>query len=55
MGIVVDAKPGAEPFHRRYGFRLIDLLEGLSEARPRPTPMFLPTSEILAATPRPQR
>jgi hypothetical protein len=50
VGIVVDAKPGAEPFYRRYGFRPIDLLEGLSEARPRPTPMFLPTSEILAAT-----
>jgi GNAT superfamily N-acetyltransferase len=55
LGIVVDAKPGAEPFYRRYGFRPIDLLEGLSEARPRPAPMFLPTSEILAAVPRPQR
>ena len=52
VGVVVDAKPGAEGFYARYGFRAIDVVEGLSDARPRPTPMFLPTSEILAATPR---
>ena len=55
LGVVVDAKPGAGPFYARYGFRPVHLLEGLSEARPRPAPMFLPTSEILAATPRRQR
>jgi predicted N-acetyltransferase YhbS len=49
IGVAVDAKPGAEPFYARYGFRAIDVLEGLSDARPRPAVMFLPTSEILAA------
>ena len=52
VGVAVDAKLGAEAFYARYGFRAIDVVEGLSDARPRPTPMFLPTSEILAATPR---
>jgi GNAT superfamily N-acetyltransferase len=52
VGIAVDAKPGAETFYARYGFRAIDVVEGQSDARPRPTPMFLPASEILAATPR---
>ena len=52
VGLVVDAKPGAEAFYERYGFRAIEGVEGQSEARPAPTPMFLPTSEILAATPR---
>jgi len=52
VGIAVDAKPGAGTFYARYGFRAIDVVEDHSDARPRPTPMFLPTSEILAATPR---
>jgi GNAT superfamily N-acetyltransferase len=52
VGVAVDAKAGAEGFDARYGFRSIDVVEGLSDARPRPTPMFLPTSEILVATPR---
>jgi GNAT superfamily N-acetyltransferase len=51
-GLAVDAKAGAEAFYARYGFQAIDVVEGLSDARPRPTPMFLPTSEILAATAR---
>jgi GNAT superfamily N-acetyltransferase len=56
VGVAVDAKPGAEPFYARYGFQPIDVTEGLSDARPRPTVMFLPTSEILAAAPqRPNR
>jgi GNAT superfamily N-acetyltransferase len=55
VGVAVDAKPGAEPFYARHGFRAIAVVEGLSDARPRPTPMFLPTSEILAATPRRSR
>jgi len=52
VGVALDAKPGAEAFYARYGFRGIDVVEGLSGARPRPTPMFLPSSEILASTPR---
>jgi GNAT superfamily N-acetyltransferase len=55
VGVAVDAKAGAEAFYARYDFRAIDVVEGLSDARPRPTPMFLPTSEVLAATPRRSR
>jgi GNAT superfamily N-acetyltransferase len=50
LGVAVDAKPGSEAFYSRYGFQTMDLVEGLSESRPRPTPMFLPTSAIVAAT-----
>ena len=52
VGVAVDAKPGAEPFYGRYGFRPLEVVEGHSDARPRPTVMFLPTSEILAGAPR---
>ena len=50
-GVAVDAKPGSEAFYSRYGFQPMDLVEGLSESRPRPVPMFLPTSAIVAAKP----
>lgn len=40
-GLVVDAKPDAEAFYARYGFVALDALEGRSDARPQPTPMFL--------------
>jgi GNAT superfamily N-acetyltransferase len=50
-GVAVDAKPGSEAFYSRYGFLPMDLVEGLSEIRPRPVPMFLPTSAIVAAMP----
>jgi GNAT superfamily N-acetyltransferase len=52
VGVVADATPGAAAFYARYGFAEIELVEGASDARPRPTPMFLPTGEILAATSR---
>jgi hypothetical protein len=55
VGVAVDAKPGAEGFYAGYGFRAIEVVEGLSDARPRPKPLFLPTSEILAATARRSR
>jgi GNAT superfamily N-acetyltransferase len=41
-GVVVDAKPGAVEFYAKYGFTPFEMLEGQSEARPRPTPMWLP-------------
>jgi predicted N-acetyltransferase YhbS len=41
MGVVVDAKPGAVVFYGRYGFIPVEALEGQSDARPGPTPMFL--------------
>ena len=48
-GVVVDAKPGAIDFYAKYGFNLIATLEGQSDARPRPTLMWLPIQAIKAA------
>lgn len=48
-GLVVDAKPEAEAFYARYGFVALDALEGRSDARPQPTPMFLALRAILLA------
>ena len=41
VGVVVDAKPGAETFYGRFGFVAVEAVEGRSDARPAPTPMFL--------------
>lgn len=41
VGIVVDAKPDALAFYTKYGFLPVEALEGASDARPAPTPMFL--------------
>ena len=49
-GVVVDAKPGAVDFYARYGFTPFEQLEGQSDARPRPTPMWLPIQAIQAAS-----
>lgn len=49
-GVVVDAKPGLEAFYSKYGFTPYEPLEGQSEARPRPTPMWLPIQDIKSAT-----
>jgi GNAT superfamily N-acetyltransferase len=51
-GVVVDAKPGgsgARDFYARLGFVTFDTLEGESEARPRPTAMWLPIQAIKKA------
>ncbi len=48
-GVVVDAKPGAVEFYARYGFVALELLEGESDARPRPTPMWLPIGAVKRA------
>ncbi len=48
IGVVVDAKPEAVDFYRRYGFEEMDVVQGLLGDRPQPLPMFLP----LAAIPR---
>ena len=50
IGVVVDAKPGAETFYSKYGFTAFELLEGESEARPRPRPMWLPIQVIKQVT-----
>lgn len=46
VGVVVDAKPGAEIYYSRYGFVELDVIEGALEERPIPKPMFLPLSAV---------
>ena len=47
--VVVDAKPGAVDFYAKYGFAPFEPLEGQSEARPRPTAMYLMMQDLKAA------
>jgi predicted N-acetyltransferase YhbS len=49
VGVVVDAKPGAESYYARYGFVELEVIEGALEQRPIPKPMFLPCSVIAQA------
>jgi GNAT superfamily N-acetyltransferase len=46
VGLVVDAKAGAEEFYRRYGFVPLDAVEGALPRRPEPTPMFLALGSV---------
>ncbi len=58
VGVVVDAKPDAEPFYAKYGFVAIEAVEGRSDARPAPTPMFLSIraiSDAIGRAPRDKR
>lgn len=48
-GVVVDAKPEAVDFYRGFGFIMLDAIEGLSDARPRPRAMFLAMRAIREA------
>jgi predicted N-acetyltransferase YhbS len=48
-GVVVDAKPAALDFYGRYGFIPVDAIEGQSDARPGPAPMFLSMRAIREA------
>jgi GNAT superfamily N-acetyltransferase len=41
FGVVVDAKTDAVEFYAKYGFIPVDVVEGQSDARPQPAPMFL--------------
>jgi predicted N-acetyltransferase YhbS len=49
VGVVVDAKPGAENYYSRYGFVELEAVEGMLEERPTPKPMLLPLSAIMRA------
>ncbi len=49
VGVVVDAKPSATSFYERFGFAPLDAVEGASDARPTPTPMFLSMESIRGA------
>ncbi len=47
VGILVDAKPDAVEFYKRFGFEIIDdVIEGILDVRPVPVPMFLPLGRI---------
>ncbi len=48
-GVLVDAKPGMEDFYATFGFTTLEALEGASDARPAPKPMFLTMIEIRKA------
>lgn len=52
VGVVVDAKPEAVEFYRRYGFEPLGaVLEGTLIQHPAPLPMFMPIGTILKAIP----
>jgi len=51
VGVLADAKLEAVDFYRAYGFEGIQTLEGESQQRPRPVPMFLP---LAAVPPKPR-
>jgi GNAT superfamily N-acetyltransferase len=46
VGVMVDAKPDAVEYYRKYGFEEIEVLEGALGDRPVPIPMFLPLGSI---------
>jgi GNAT superfamily N-acetyltransferase len=50
VGLVVDAKPGAVDFHRRFGFEPLEVLQGVTAQRPDPVPLFLAVGSV----PRPR-
>jgi GNAT superfamily N-acetyltransferase len=49
VGVIVDAKPDAVAFYAKHGFLAVEAVEGGSDARPAPTPMFLSIRAIRAA------
>ena len=49
VGVIVDAKPGAVDFYAKVGFIPVEAVEGQSDARPQPTPMFLAMRAIQGA------
>jgi GNAT superfamily N-acetyltransferase len=49
VGVVVDARPDAVDFYQQYGFVSVDVVEGQSDARPAPIPMFLAIRAIRTA------
>ena len=49
IGVVVDAKPGAENYYSRFGFVELEVIEGALEDRPTPKAMFLPLSVVVQA------
>lgn len=50
VGVIVDAKRGAVEFYAKHGFIPLEAVSGQSDARPRPTAMFLAMSAIREAS-----
>jgi GNAT superfamily N-acetyltransferase len=50
IGVAVDAKPDAVEFYKQFGFISVDVVEGQSDARPAPIPMFLAIRAIQDAS-----
>jgi GNAT superfamily N-acetyltransferase len=48
IGVVVDAKPQAVTFYKRYGFTALEVVQGHLGDRPEPLPMFLEIGAIPA-------
>ena len=46
VGVIVDAKPEAVEYYRRYGFEPLEVLQGALGDRPQPLSMFLPLAEV---------
>jgi predicted N-acetyltransferase YhbS len=46
VGVVVDAKPGAEAFYEPFGFVEVEAMEGMGTRLPRPVLMYLPLGSI---------
>jgi predicted N-acetyltransferase YhbS len=46
VGVLVDAKSGAEAFYRQFGFVEVKALEGYDARVPRPTLMYLPLGSV---------
>lgn len=46
VAVVVDAKPQAVEFYRRYGFESFETISGVLGDRPAPLPMILPLGSI---------
>ena len=46
IGVVIDAKPEAMDFYKRYGFEPLEVLQGALGDRPEPVPLFLPLSAV---------
>jgi len=55
IGVIVDAKPQAVAFYKRYGFTVLDVAQGQLGDRPEPLPMFLEIGAIPTTTDEPPR
>jgi hypothetical protein len=53
--VIVDAKPDAQALYAKYGFVAVEAVEGLSDARPAPAPMFLSLRTIRDAVGKPSK